>query len=419
MSADIGNDNESTSNVTFKSMGLNPKILKSLRKVLKWESPTTIQASTIPLALSGKDLLVQATTGSGKTAIFLLPIIHRLLELKESRSNSESSSKSVLSLILSPTNELSKQTEECCLQLLKFAPGLISVQSLNFSQSSREDFSALDVQRPDILLATPAQIAKCLTAYSAKILRKVKLLAIDEADAMFSDQFEKNIKTILSYMPKHFQSVVLSATMTEELAIIKTLLPHNLALVRLLNQELPEKKQLKQLFIRVGHRSDRFAVLLYLFMFKKIGGKCLIFCNSKKASYKLKLFLDSFKFSCCVLNDQLPFNSRKQTVTLFNEGKFDIIIANDLAAKSFQNKISKHSDYEFSMSRGIDFQDVAIVVNFDFPEDSSVYIHRAGRTARGVKKGTVLSLLHKDDEHALESVQVCVMLKIFFPNSAI
>ena len=389
---------------SFKTLGLDPRILKSLRK-LKWESPTAIQASALPLALSGKDLLIQATTGSGKTAIFVLPMVQKILQIKESKTK-EAKSNSVLALVLCPTKELCIQTEECFVQATKTFPGIIVFRSLDPTEAKSGVFSSLEVQFPDVLIGTPRQVSRCLSSFSGKIIRKVKLVAIDEADAMFSCGFEKDLRETLSHAGRNFQSIVLSATLSKEVAIIKTLLPHNLALVRLLNQELPEKKQLKQLCLRVQHKTAKFCVLLHLLKFEKIRGKCLVFCNNIKSSYKLKLFLDSFKFYSCVLNDQLPFNSRHSVVELFNSDQYDIIIATDLAAQSFRSEKKKHTDQEFSLSRGIDFQNVSLVLNFDFPTDSSVYIHRAGRTARGAKRGTVLSLIMPSDEAALTAVQV-------------
>ena len=371
---------------SFGSMNLDPRLIKALYD-LKWKKPTPIQSSALPLALSGNDLLIQATTGSGKTAVFLLPILHGLLKSKELGKTNTGYPYAV---ILSPNKELAEQTAKFCRSLCKHCRNLINCVVLDPEDINRKVFSIFELRVPDILISTPSLIKKCLQNYSPKLLRKARVFVADEADLLFRFGYREEMRAVIEHM-KGFQSIVVSATLSKESYIFKTLLPKNLAIVRLMNQELPDKDQLKQFYINVKDNAKKFAVLVALFNFNIIKGNCLIFCNTSKTAYKVKLFLDCFKHSSRVLNENLPFNSRQNTIDEFNAGQFRIIIATDSGFKPFNEDM--HADIEYSVSRGMDFCDLPVVINFNLPEEEELYIHRAGRTARGVKKGSVLSFV--------------------------
>jgi ATP-dependent RNA helicase DDX56/DBP9 len=390
---------------SFEAMNLDERLLQAM-SFLNWSHPTAVQASAIPLALQGKDLLVGATTGSGKTAIFLIPVIHQLLQSRKAQFKQTEKSRSAFCLVLTPTKELAFQTRDVVHQLCRYCAKEVTPMVIDPMEHEATTATMLASKSPDILIGTPSQILKLTEMHSSKVISKVKFFVIDEADVLFSFGYEKDLKKILKMTCKTFQAIVVSATLSKEIGIIQTLLPRNPTLVRLENEELPDETQLTQLKMDAADNTSKYLILLALLKFNILRGKSLIFCNTIKSAYKLKLFLHNFDVTAVVLNKDLPLNSRTHVVNQFNLNQYRIVIVTDDAVTSLDSKHgSKKKNPEYALSRGIDFQEVSVVVNFDFPRDSLVYIHRAGRTARGVKKGTVLSLVLPQEADAIDDCQ--------------
>lgn len=231
----------------------------------------------------------------------------------------------------------------------------------------------------------------------------LKYLVVDEADLMFSFGYEVDMKEVLSLILPTFgcQCFLMSATLNEEAIEIKKLILNNPVTLKLEEPDLLESGNLTQYLIKC-EEDEKFVILSAMLKLKLLRGKTIVFVNTVNQCYKIRLFLEQFGIRSCVLNSELPVKSRCLSVEQFNKGTYDIIIANDelcleRADQTKKSKKKKKSQPEevSNVSRGIDFQYVSNVINFDFPLTLNSYIHRVGRTARGSRdsEGTALSLL--------------------------
>jgi ATP-dependent RNA helicase DDX56/DBP9 len=404
--------------------------------------PTLVQSKAIPLALEGKDMLIRARTGSGKTVAFALPIMNKVLSL-----NGNNKSNNIKAVVLAPTKELVKQIEKVISDLTYYCKDFLSFYAIHEDNQKLIDFHIQNC--PDILVSTPAKLVTQLEKKKID-LSTVNMVIVDEADLILSYGYKQDMNTILSHLPKIFQGIFLSATLSAELEKFKKLVLHNPVILKL--EEEKSKGNLVQFFLECSD-DDKF---LILYVFLKLGllqGKGLIFVNDVNKCYRLKLFLQQFFISSAVLNAEVPVNSRTHIIEEYNHGIFNYLIASDAAVdkggdddessdeeeeeeeepeeqededeedddeeeeenddeeeeqqqkKKKNNKANKKKNHrkqgkfvekdEYGVSRGIDFQGVNFVINFDFPKTASAYIHRIGRTARGVQQGTAISFVTK------------------------
>ncbi|KAM8974322.1 putative ATP-dependent RNA helicase DDX56 [Pelodytes ibericus] len=381
----------------FHELGLDDRLLKAVAD-LGWAKPTLIQEKAIPLALEGKDLLARARTGSGKTAAYSIPIIQNLLQSKMSVSE-----QSVRVLILVPTKELGQQVQQMIRQLASYCARDIRVADI----SGQADISAqrpILMEKPDIVVGTPSRVLCHMNQQTLCVRDTLQALVIDEADLIFSFGFEEDLKNLLCQLPKIFQSFLMSATFNEDVKALKELVLHNPVTLRLEESQLPDSSQLTQYQIQC-EEEDKFLLLYTLLKLSLVRGKTIIFVNEVERSYRLKLFLEQFSIPACVMNSELPVQSRCHIIGQFNQGFYDYIIATDehsLAEPSGKGKkpekkkggrAEKSQTNEYGVSRGIDFQNVSTVLNFDFPQSLDSYIHRAGRTARANNPGVALTFV--------------------------
>ncbi|KAL0965265.1 hypothetical protein UPYG_G00279020 [Umbra pygmaea] len=400
----------STDILQFHEMGLDDRILKALAD-LGWSQPTLIQEKAIPLALEGKDLLARARTGSGKTAAYAVPLIQRILTSKESVRE-----QAVRALILIPTKELGHQVQTMMRQLTAYCTRDVRVADI----SGRADLSAqrpILMEKPDVVVGTPSRVLAHLNAQNLDLQTSLETLVIDEADLLFSFGFENDLKSLLCHLPKIYQSFLMSATLSEDVQALKELLLHNPVILKLQGSQLPNGLQLKQYSVQC-EEEDKFLLIYTLLKLRLVRGKTLIFVGTLDKCYRLKLFLEQFSIPACVLNSELPVHSRCHIITQFNQGFYDYIIATDeqaLADPSTTGQVAKGTkkkkkksggkDKEYGVSRGIDFQNVSNVINFDFPTTAESYIHRVGRTARADNQGTALSFISNMELPLLAEVE--------------
>lgn len=237
---------------------------------------------------------------------------------------------------------------------------------------------------------------------------------------MFSFGYENDIKNILDeIVPEDgVQSFLVSATLNPDVSALKKLVLKNAITLKLEESDLPESDRLTQYHVSV-EEPEKFVVINALFKLNLIRGRSIIFVRTVDRCYKLKLFLEQFGIRTCVLNSELPVASRCHVVAQFNQGVYDTIIAADDKCIEDPTKSKKHSktrsktrneDNEFGVARGIDFQFVSNVINFDFPDSVTSYVHRVGRTARGARdsEGTALSFISKDDQAKFEQVKAAL-----------
>ena len=237
----------------------------------------------------------------------------------------------------------------------------------------------------------------------------MECLVIDEADLIFSFGYEKDFKSILKHLPNIYQCYLMSATFSSEVKMIKKLVLHNPITLKLKDTEIPEEDKLTQSYIK-AERAEKFLLIYALLKLNLLTGKSLIFVNTIDSCYNLKLFLEKFSIRSCVLNSEMPQNSRLHIIEEFNRDVYEIIIATDDSVR-IENQTEKQpskkhrKDTEYSVSRGVDFQNIKNVINFDFPPTVDKYIHRVGRTARGANTGTALSLVSSKEEEYLKQLE--------------
>eukprot|EP00644_Phytophthora_capsici_P010607 jgi/Phyca11/568939/estExt2_Genewise1.C_PHYCAscaffold_300432 len=380
---------------------------------MRFVHATLVQVHCIPLAMQGKDLLVRARTGSGKTAAFALPLLHKILQHKQDAPASEPA---VRALVLVPTKELVEQTRRHMMDLMYYCQDTVSLlalggQSMNAQQALLRD-------APDVLVSTPGRLVAHLGAGNLTLKDSVQTVVIDEADLVLSFGYGEDIRTIFNALPKACQTFCMSATLSPELEKLKRSVLHNPAVVKL--EEGATDGKLQQFYLPVKP-ADKDLLLYALLRLGVVSGKVIFFVNSTDAAYRLKLFFEQFVIKSAVLNAKLPHNSRQHIIEEFNRGLFDYLIATDDSIdqegddndeqqekKTVGSKRGRAADESYGVSRGVDFRGVQFVINVDFPKSVRAYTHRIGRTARGGASGTALSLVSKEDakeERALKRVQ--------------
>ncbi|KAF2469464.1 DEAD-domain-containing protein [Lindgomyces ingoldianus] len=385
---------------TFDSFGLEPRLLRGVRDQ-RWSSPTHVQAKAIPIALEGKDILARSGTGTGKTAAYLLPILHKTIRRKE---------REISTLILVPTKELALQVTKLTQSLTAHCGQDIRVQNIAGRESDVVQRAKL-ADLPDIVVATPARASVNLNN-GALSLQNLAHLVIDEGDLVMGYGFEEDLDNIAKSMPKGVQIFLMSATLNTELETLKGLFCRDPVILRL--DDLEKGAQLvKQYVIRCAE-DEKFLLIYAMFLLKLIKGKTIIFVGDLDRSYRVKLFLEQFGIRSCVLNSELPLTSRLHIVEEFNKNVYEILIASDEneldttdggtnadtepPAKS-QKKTKSTCKNDSGVSRGIDFLNVSCVLNFDMPSSYKSYFHRIGRTARAGKSGTAITFVISKDQY--------------------
>ncbi|KAG7832733.1 hypothetical protein KL943_004674 [Ogataea angusta] len=364
--------------VSFESFDLDARLIQAINK-LGFEHPTLIQTQTIKLSLEErKDIIARASTGSGKTAAYCIPIVQSILA-------SGSGSEGVKALVLVPTKELSKQVAEFLGQLTVFCGRSARVLNLNDNVSDQVQLQLLNEGR-EIYVSTPAKLISVLEKNKSVQLTNLRFLVIDEVDLMVSYGYKDDLDKLGEYlsMKTNTQTFLMSATLNEEVTELKTKFCNKPAVLKLEDVD-SDKKKLVQYYIKTSEL-DKFLLIYVILKLGLIKGKILLFVNELDRGYKLKLFLQNFGIKSCLLNSELPVNSRLHIVEEFNKNVYNLLIATDESNQEGQSN-------DFGVSRGVDFRNVACVLNFDLPVSSKTYVHRIGRTARGGKSGMALSFV--------------------------
>ncbi|WFD42951.1 RNA helicase [Malassezia psittaci] len=373
---------------SFSDLRLNRALLRAL-VAMNFQKPTPIQARTVPLALAGKDIVAGAVTGSGKTAAFLIPILERL----SYREKGVESAKSRV-VILCPTRELAIQCHSVGLALAQYMQVRFCLCVGGLSVKAQE---AELKQRPDIIIATPGRLIDHVQNSSSFGLEDLEILVMDEADRMLEDGFEDQLNEIVRNCPQQRQTMLFSATMTDDVD----------QLVRLsLNQPVrlfvdPKRStasKLTQEFVRVrastagsaaerreAEDGQRAALLLALCM-RTFRDQVIIFVRSKRLAHQLKIIFGLLGLSAAELHGDLSQEQRLQALSSFRDKKVDFLLATDLA------------------SRGIDIRGVQTVINYDMPAQIEPYLHRVGRTARAGRQGRSVTLVGEADRRLLKAV---------------
>ncbi|CCM00759.1 uncharacterized protein FIBRA_02799 [Fibroporia radiculosa] len=305
---------------------LDARLLRALAD-MGFARPTLVQTKAIPLALENRDILARARTGSGKTAAYCIPLVQKVLNAKAVEDPSRQITRA---LILVPTRELSEQVSAHLNSLIAYCDKEVTIANICTGSTTQLQKTLLS-DHPDIVIATPAR-ALTLLQSKALLLDALDTLVIDEADLILSYGHDESVRQVFQggFLPKVFQSFLMSATMTEDVEALKGLVLRSPVILKLEEDE-DEAANLSQYYVRCSE-VDKFLLVYVILKLRLIKGKCILFVNDVDRCYRLKLFLEQFSIKSCVLNSELPLNSRYHTVQEFNKGVYDYIIASDESA---------------------------------------------------------------------------------------
>lgn len=376
---------------TFEDFNLDPRLIQAINR-LGFEHPTLIQSQAIRLSLEEKkDIIAKANTGSGKTGAYCIPIVQSIL-------TDTQKSNATKSVVLVPTKELANQVTSFLNDLIIYCGREIRCMNLNDQVSDRLLKSILN-EKPEILISTPARLITILENQKINLM-DLKYLVIDEVDLMLGYGYNEDLDKLTNYLnlKQSMQIFMMSATLSDELNELKAKFCNKPVVLKLQDVD-NQAKRLNQYYIKMNEL-DKFLYIYVILKLNLLKGKIIIFVNDLDRGYKLKLFLNNFGIRTCILNSELPINSRLHIVDEFNKNVYNLLIATDESNEydeeaDNEDKPSKgkKKDNDYSVSRGVDFKNVACVLNFDLPTSSKAYVHRVGRTARGGKSGIALSFV--------------------------
>lgn len=357
----------------FTELGLNAKILKAVNDT-GYTDPTPIQAQAIPAILEGHDVMAAAQTGTGKTAGFTLPLLERLSQGKPARSNQ------ARALVLTPTRELALQVSESVETYGKQLP----LHSTVVFGGVKINPQMLRLRKgADILVATPGRL---LDLYQQNAVRfdDLEVLVLDEADRMLDMGFIRDIKKILTLLPKQRQNLLFSATFSKEIRELAKGLVHNPVEISV-TPENSTAETVKQKIYPVD-KSKKTQLLIKLIQ-DHGWFQVLVFTRTKHGANRLATQLEKSKIRAAAIHGNKSQNARIRALNEFKENKLQVLVATDIAA------------------RGIDIDLLPHVVNFDLPHVSEDYVHRIGRTGRAGADGEAISLVCAEEHKELVGIE--------------
>jgi len=363
-------DDSTDAGQTFADLGLSDAVLKAVRDV-GYETPSAIQAATIPVLLSGRDVVGLAQTGTGKTAAFALPILSRL----------DVSQKNPQALVLSPTRELALQVCEAFEQYASHLKG-VHVLPVYGGQAYGLQLSALR-RGVHVVVGTPGRIMDHL-AKGTLDLSELKYLVLDEADEMLKMGFAEDVETILADTPDDKQVALFSATMPPQIRRIATKYLHDAEEITVKNKTTTSANTTQRyLMVSYPQKVDALTRILEVENFEGM----IIFVRTKNETEALAEKLRARGYSAAAISGDVAQAQRERTVGQLKSGKLDILVATDVAA------------------RGLDVDRISHVVNFDIPIDTESYVHRIGRTGRAGRSGAAISFVTPRERRLLGAIE--------------
>lgn len=360
---------------SFTELNLSRPLLRAC-EALGYNKPTPIQAACIPVAMTGRDICGSAITGSGKTAAFSLPTLERLLYRPKRVP-------AIRVLILTPTRELAVQVHSMIEKLSQFTD--IRCCLIIGGLSDKVQAAALRAM-PDIVVATPGRMIDHLRNSMSVDLDDLAVLILDEADRLLELGFSAEIQELVRMCPKRRQTMLFSATMTEEVdELIKLSLTKPLRLSADPSTKRPATLTEEVVRIRRMREAHQEAVLLALCS-KTFTSKVIIFCGTKQAAHRLKILFGLAGFKATELHGNRTQAQRLEAIEVFRKQEVDFLMATDVAA------------------RGLDIVGVQTVINFACPRDLTTYVHRVGRTARAGRKGYAVTFVTDNDRSLLRAI---------------
>jgi ATP-dependent RNA helicase RhlE len=359
----------------FSELALNKLILKAVFEK-NYETPTEVQRKTIPLVLEGKDVIASAQTGTGKTGAFALPILQKLFADHEALKKT----RRIRALVVSPTRELAVQIES---EFQLYGKYCDLKSACVFGGTSIDQQKVILKKGVDILIATPGRLLD-LRKQDIVNLDKVQVLVLDEADMMLDMGFVDDVQKIERMCPESKQTLLFSATMPNKvIQLARTILidPERVEVM----SHTSEVQSVNQSLYYVP-KSSKIELCLYLLR-NELKGNILIFRRTKNGVDKLEQSLLKNDFKVESLHGDKTQSARQKALNKFKNGEVTILLATDVA------------------SRGIDINDLDVVVNFDLPNIPETYVHRIGRTGRAGKTGMSLSFCAADEKNYVSAIQ--------------
>ncbi|MEK7708583.1 MAG: DEAD/DEAH box helicase, partial [Pseudomonadota bacterium] len=370
--------------MSFSNFGLSDEIIRAVTE-RGYTVPTPIQTQAIPAVLAGGDLLAGAQTGTGKTAGFTLPILHRLSD--KSIKGPSSGRPPIRALILVPTRELAAQVEESVRDYGKYLKlsSMIMIGGVNINpQISRLK------SRVDILVATPGRLLDHVQQKTLS-LSHIEILVLDEADRMLDMGFIRDIKKILALLPKQRQNLLFSATFSDEIQALADNLLNKPVMIEVARRNATADK-----VTHVVHPvdRDRKKELLAHLIKQHRWSQVLVFTRTKHGANKLAEFLLANSIPALAIHGNKSQSARTQALAKFKAGDLQVLVATDIAA------------------RGIDISELPHVVNFELPNVAEDYVHRIGRTGRAGSEGDAVSLVCVDETKLLTAIEKLIKREI-------
>ena len=361
--------------MTFKDLALEPPILKALEKQ-GYTQPTPIQEQAIPILLKGHDLLGVAQTGTGKTAAFGIPILNHLIKDR----NSEQGQRKIKALVVTPTRELAIQIAENFTAYSQFT-NLRNTVIFGGVKQAKQVASLR--QGVDILVATPGRLLD-LMSQGFISFRDLKYVVLDEADQMLDMGFVNDVKKIIAKLPAKRQSLFFSATMPKTIVELSQKMLGEFEQVTIKpEQATAEKVEQGVYFVS---KSNKPKLLIYLLEQRK-NDSVLVFSRTKHGANRIVKTLDKAQIKSAAIHGNKSQAMRQRALSAFKDGSLKVLVATDIAA------------------RGIDVDDLALVINYDLPNVSETYVHRIGRTGRANASGIALSFCMGDERPYLKDIE--------------
>ena len=367
--------------MTFRDLGLSEKVLQAV-EASGYTTPTPIQAQAIPPALTGRDILGIAQTGTGKTAAFVLPMLSRL-------ESGRARARMPRTLILEPTRELAAQVEE---SFVKYGANHKLNVALLIGGVSFADQEAKITRGADVLIATPGRLLD-FSERGKLLLTGIEVFVIDEADRMLDMGFIPDIERICKLVPFTRQTLFFSATMPPEITRLTEQFLHNPVRIEVARAATTAATITQSLV--ASHSGPAKRETLRRLIREADGFKnAIIFCNRKRDVAVLHKSLLTHGFSAGALHGDMDQRARMLSLDAFKTGQVDLIVCSDVAA------------------RGLDIPDVSHVFNFDIPTHAEDYVHRIGRTGRAGRKGAAMSIVTKADTKYLAEIEKVIAQKV-------
>ncbi len=342
----------------FTEFDLKPEIMKAIEEA-GYDEPTAIQEKAIPVALDGKDVIAQSETGSGKTAVFGLPIMQKI-----------EAGKGIQSLILTPTRELCVQVTQALEQFGKH----LGIQVLSIFGGVDIEPQITKLRSADVVVGTPGRILDHMSRNSINFSH-VQFLVLDEVDRMSDMGFIDDVEKILRALPRQRQTMLFSATISRDVHKLASRHMKEPLLVK--TQIHVDKSLMKQVYYNIP-ATEKFSLFVHLLKTSGEGLK-LVFCSTRIEADKVARNLKLQGMNAMTIHGGLTQNARMKALDSLRDEKIDILVATDVAA------------------RGLDIKNVIYVYNYDVPKNATEYVHRIGRTARAGESGTAVTILCEPD----------------------